>query len=502
MKPSPDFSRTQLTWIHLPSESRLPKYQLVYQAICQAILQGLLHRGERLPATRILAQTLGVSRNTVCQAYSQLVTEGYVASVGGGGHFIAKDLPDTLQTSDATPPISHAAVPPHGLSERAILAASLTGKPSSKPQPFMPGVPDFGELPLDLLARLMGKHLRQAKPANLAYSDPAGYGPFRKAIADYLKQCRGVLCQPDQVFITAGAQQGLDLIADVFLNPTDLVWMEDPGYQGAKNVFRAHGAHLQAKSLDSEGLELSRETHERPKLIYVTPSHQYPSGVTMSLVRRLNLLNLAQETGAWIVEDDYDSEFRFQGKPLPALQGLDPAARVIYVGTLSKVLFPSMRIGYLVIPKTLISTFKAIRAFHDSFPPVLIQSALAEFIEQGHFASHLRRMRVLYQERQACLINALQTHASTWLSLEPSPAGMHLVALAKQPMDDVALSEFASTAGLVLRPLSTFFLTEPKQSGFVLGFSGFSKASLVQGTLLLAKLLRDFAPTTGNQEED
>lgn len=482
-----------LTWIDL-EPGRQPKYEKLYQAIRKAVLNGQLPSNSRLPSTRQLAKSLELSRNTVIAAFEMLVAEGYLQAQQGAGHTVCENLPDPFFLVEPNADTASAPMDVN-LGQRGQWADQIQGKEDiGAPKAFSPGIPDYYQIPMDLLARFVGRHWRHAKADALGYAPPNGYAPLREAITQYLNTCRGVRCQPDQVFITSGAQQALDLIGQIFLNPGSPVWMENPGYQGARGMFQAHGAALEPRSIDSQGMVIAAPFQTKPKLIYVTPSHQYPLGVTMSLKRRLELLNFANSQGSWVIEDDYDSEFRYEGRPLPALQGLANATRVLYVGTFSKVLFPSLRVGYLVIPKNLVHVFSRARAFRDSSPPTLIQAALAEFIEKGHFISHLRRMRQAYRERQTYLRDLLQNQTKSWLTVDPTPAGMHLVARLRQTTNDKHLAEQAARVGLSLRALSDFYWHPPEQAGFVLGFAGFPKEKLQAAMEKLTNFLQKTCP--------
>lgn len=297
------------------------------------------------------------------------------------------------------------------------------------PRAFRPDVLALDEFPVALWSRLVGRRWRAATVAQLDYADPAGHGPLREAIASYLGAARGVRCAPAQVLITSGSQQGIDLAARALLNPGDPVWVEEPGYRGAKAALSAAGVSLHPVPVDDEGLRVDAGAAACPRarMAYVTPSHQYPTGATMSLARRLALLDWARRAGAWIVEDDYDSEYRYAGRPLPALQGLDTSGRVVYVGTFSKVLFPALRLGYVVAPDALIDAFARMQALVNRQIPTLDQAVLADFILDGHFARHIRRMRQLYAARQAALVEAVRRDLGDVIEVRSAEAGLHVV---------------------------------------------------------------------------
>jgi len=409
-----------------------PLQTQVFDQIRDAILQGRLAPGARLPSSRLLAAEMGVSRNTILAAYDRLYGEGYVEGRTGSGTRVSgvllEDLLTARNSSGQGAERPEPAGKTSGLNHRlGDLGSRRTALPA---RAFRPGVPDLDNFPFTHWSRLGAKFWRRPPADLLVSGDLAGYRPLRDAIAAYLGAVRGVHCSGDQVMVTSGAQQGLDLIARVLIDPGDRVWVEDPGYAGLRGAFLAAGAELVDVSVDNEGLSIDRGEALAPDAVLaaVTPSHQYPTGVTMSLARRLELLNWAAEAGAWILEDDYDSEFRYGGKPLSALQGLDGGSRVIYAGTFSKVLFPALRLGYLVLPQALVDPFLKVRAALDDQPSITMQPVLAQFIEDGQFAAHIRRMRALYEERQETLIRVIHTEADGVLDAAASEAGMHLVA--------------------------------------------------------------------------
>ncbi len=308
----------------------------------------------------------------------------------------------------------------------------------------------------------------------MAYGDAMGYLPFREAIAEYLGAVRGVRCEAAQILVTTGSQQALQISAQVLLDPEDRVWMEEPGYPGARQAFMTAGAQLIPVRVDHDGVnvaEMIRRGRDA-RVVYVTPSHQYPMGMTMSATRRVLLLNWAMRSGAWIIEDDYDSEYRFGSRPIASLQGLDTDGRVIYVGTFSKVMFPALRLGYVVVPKDLVPAFSAARDAADIFSPTLYQAVLTDFIREGHFARHIRRMRMLYMDRRRALVNAIQIQMGDMTEVIGAEAGMHLVALLPPGTDDVAVSRKAAQKGISAIPLSTCYLKRPTRGGLILGYGG------------------------------
>jgi GntR family transcriptional regulator/MocR family aminotransferase len=407
-------------------------FRQLYEGLRQSILDGRLAPGVRLPATRGLAEELGVSRNTVLNAYEQLLAEGYLEGKAGSGTYVPRTLPEEMLQVPATGRKRPTPRPRRRLSRRGELLAGSASKvlPSSGvPRPFRPGIPALDAFPFEIWHRLVARYHRHPTRDLLNYNYSAGHAPLRRAIAAHLGPARAVHCDPEQVLVISGAQQGLDLVARILLDSGDAVWMEDPGYRSARSALQGAEAVLVPVPVDSDGLDVAAGSARCPdaRLVYVSPSHQYPLGVTMSLSRRLALLDWARRADAWVVEDDYDSEFRYAGRPLAALQGLDRDGRVIYLGTFSKTLFPSLRLGYLVVPEDLVDSFMAARIVMDRQPSTLTQAVVANFIEEGHFLRHVRRMRTLYSERQEALLRAARRELDGVLDVRPCETGLHLM---------------------------------------------------------------------------
>jgi GntR family transcriptional regulator / MocR family aminotransferase len=475
-----------------PSLAIALHYQL-YEGIRSAILAGQLGANTRLPSSRALARDLGISRNTVLEAYAQLLAEGYIAGQVGSGTYVSPTLPDAVlqfQTTDNLP----RAIPARSPSQRGKLLAATPvsiSRDSGTLRAFRPGLPAFETFPFDAWSRLIARHWRQPPSELLSYGNPRGYPPLREAIAEYLIASRGVRCTPEQIIIVAGSQQGLDLATRVLLDVGDRAWIEDPGYMGARGALISAGAKIVPVPVDREGLDITWATSQCPaaRLVYITPSHQFPLGVTMSLPRRLALLEWAHRTGAWILEDDYDSEYRYTGRPLPALQGLDSENRTVYLGTLSKTLFPSLRVGYMVVPPDLIDPFVAAKALADRHAPSVEQAVLADFITEGHFARHIRRTRMLYAERQAVLVDAARRELNGLLRVEPAEAGMHLVAHSPHGVDDQLLAAKAAEYGVEAPALSTYGLAPERPRGLILGYAAFNQADIYEGVRRLRRAL-------------
>lgn len=455
----------------------------IFVQVQQAILTGRLAPGTRLPATRPLASELGVSRNTILGAFDRLVSEGYLEGRRGSGMQVSVVLPEHLlniRNRDKMAPTN-----PHAVGKLSRLSGQLSNPhyrsrhtPSGL-RAFRPGLPDLEHFPFKIWSRTLARFWRHPPHDLLLTGDLGGYRPLRASIAAYLNNVRGINCRTEQVFITSGAQQALDLIARVIIDPGDDVWVENPGYAGLRSTFTAAEAVINPISVDTQGLSVTEGRQKAPDAVLaaVTPSHQYPLGITMSLSRRLELLDWAKEANAWILEDDYDSDFRYAGKPLSALQGLDDSGRVIYVGTFSKVLFPSLRLGYVVVPQALLGPFTEMRAAIDDYPALALQPVLHAFMEEGHFASHIRKLRRLYAERQEMLISALKSHAEGLLSTSPHEAGTHLVASLNPAYEisDLEAARRAGAVGLVTPALSSFYDGDVKREGLLLGYAGLNE---------------------------
>ncbi len=491
---------TSFAAIDLNPELSTPLYRQLYDKLRDAILTRQLMGGTRLPSTRVLAAELNISRNTVMTAFEQLLAEGYLTGKVGAGTYVAHVLPEDLLYANgyAAKIVTHTPTAKgRRLSERstAFLNARLTTASNLEaPIPFRPGTPAYAEFPFEIWARLTQQQLQNPGPNLLGYAEPAGYQPLREAIAGYLWALRGVRCEAAQVIIVAGSQQALDLAARVLLDSGDTACIEDPGYLGARNALQSAGAHLWPVSVDNDGLDVASLNDVPPntRLVYVSPSHQYPLGVTMSLARRLALLEWANQQGAWILEDDYDSEYRYSSRPLAALQGLDGEGRVIYIGTFSKVLFPALRLGYMVVPADLAPVFVAARAVTDRHSPTLEQAIVSDFIAEGHFARHIRKMRMLYAERQAVLVAAAQSELTGLLEVKPAQAGMHIVGWLPPHITDTAASQRAAALGVEVPALSAYALKPYPRGGLLLGYAGYNQAQIVAGISQLKAALQTF----------
>lgn len=482
----------------LDPASSVPLHRQIYFEIRGAILDGRLRPGTRLPASRSLARDLAVSRNTVMSAFDQLSAEGYIEGQVGAGSFVPTHLPQDL-ISGQRPGVGQESVVPSCRvypSKRAAKLLALAGRIEPRVA-FTPGLPELDRFPFKEWARLLGRHWRRPARDLLISNAPGGYPPLCEAITNYLATARAVFCRPEQVIITSGSRQALDLAARVLIDPGDPVWIEDPGYRPTGSVLGAAGARLVPVPIDDEGLSCieGQQLEPGPRMICISPSHQYPLGITMSLKRRLELLEVARDAGSFVLEDDYDSEYRYAGRPLAALQGLDQDGRVIYLGTFSKVMFPGIRLGYVVVPDHLLDAFLRIRTLIDAHPSSIGQAALAGFIEEGHLASHIRRMRPLYQERQETLIAALGK-VTDKLDLSKADAGMHLVAGLKDGLDDREIAMKARERGIQAPALSTYFHGQAARSGLVLGYAGVDGDNIAKAAKELAAVMGEITTKT------
>nr|WP_281505989.1 PLP-dependent aminotransferase family protein [Chromohalobacter nigrandesensis] len=468
--------------------------QRLYGALRSGIQQGQLSPGSALPSSRQLASSLGIGRNTVLGAVDRLIAEGFLVSRPGAGVFVADWQWGTQQDLEI-PSLTNVA-----LSRRGERLLEFTAPSSERHTAFAPGVPALDRFPRERWQRLLRRHQQRAPMEWFDYQNAGGVNALRKALCDYLRLSRSVRCHPEQILITQGAQQGFELIARLLADVGDSVWMEEPGYGGAQACFASAGLTLQPVPVDGDGLNVASLPAETPppKLIYVTPSHQYPSGATLPLSRRTALLALAQRHDAWIIEDDYDSEFRYTSAPIASLQGLMENAPVIYVGTFSKVLYPGLRLGYLVLPPSLVATFQRINARLHREGQYIAQAALADFIGEGHFSRHVARMRKCYRHRQAALRQALAPAVSRGLELSSGHAGMHLVAYLQSHALERELVHRGKQAGLRLSPLSGFYLQAPGQPGLVLGYAGATEAEIERAGRWLSETWRSLTRDVSN----
>ena len=448
-------------------------HRQIYDAYRAAILDGSLHPRQRIPSSRSLASELGVSRFPVLNAYAQLLAEGYLESRIGAGTLVSRSLPEQL-TLCASSKVRFA---PSSSGPRPFVHRPLLVRRESSP-PWLAGWGAFGvgqvavdQFPLNVWSSLIARRCRSMDTKSFHYGDQMGSEALRETLASYLRTARSLHCEVGQVMITSGSQHALEISARVLLDSKSSVWIEEPCYRLAREVFVLTGCHLVPVPVDQEGLDVVAgiKRCRKARAAFVTPSHQFPLGVTMSATRRFQLLDWAQRTGSWIIEDDYDAEYRYESLPIASLQGLDANARVIYIGTFSKVLFPSLRLGYVVIPPDLVDHFLAIRRAMDLGPPTFHQEVVADFIAEGHFARHLRRMRVLYSERRQVLVDSIGKELGSKVRVLGDEAGMHLAVTLPNGSRDTEIAERAARQDLRIWPLSTSYLGEAN-SGFILGF--------------------------------
>jgi GntR family transcriptional regulator / MocR family aminotransferase len=469
---------------------KLTQQNLLYESLRRAILDGDIRHGSQLIPTRSLAEQLGIARNSVLYAYERLTEEGFVSASRHGSvvSMVSRAV------SPPAPQVDSAGVPLSRLSRRvADLPRERTR--ANDPTPFRPGVPALNEFPMAQWRSSMERAWRSIDPRELDYRNNAGHPALRRAIAEYVRVSRGVRCSAEQVLITSGTQASLDLCACMLADPGDRVWMEDPGYHGAKAAFQAAGLSLEPIPVDAAGIAPTEDQWQRvpPHLIYITPSHQYPLGSVLSLERRWSIIERAIERGAWIIEDDYDSELRHNGPPLPSIQGLTANAPVIYLGTFSKTIFPALRMGFMIVPA---HVAKEVDTAHSELARqgrVAEQMALADFIESGKYARHLRRMRRLYQERRAALVAALERHMGDLVTVSSDSGGMHLTVRLDVPLRDVDVTETTRAHGLTVAPLSTFCdsrTDSTRYNGFMLGYAGIAPADADALVARLAQIVR------------
>jgi len=468
-------------------DRKAPKalHRQIYDSYRAAIVDCRLHPGQRIPSTRVLASEIGVSRFPILNAYAQLLAEGYFESRVGAGTVVSSSLPDQL-TSSRPPNAPHSAARsgPRAVARRSPILPGIEAMPwMVNWGAFRVGQVAFDQFPLHVWSTLVARQCRGMNAQSAHYGSLMGSTALREAIAGYLKTARSVRCEAEQVMIVNGSQQALEIATRVLLNPGSRVWMEDPGYRLARDVFALNGCDVVPVRVDTEGLDVAAGIKKcrKAQAAFVTPSHQFPLGVTMSASRRLQLVDWAQQSGSWIIEDDYDSEYRFESLPIASLQGLDANSRVIYIGTFSKVLFPSLRLGYLVIPPDLVDRFHMCRRVMDLGPPTLTQEVLADFIVEGHFARHIRRMRVLYGELRRVLVSRLTEDLGSMVEIVGDEAGMHLALMLQTDHRDTEISQRAVRHSLSIWPLSHFYFGEPRQ-GFILGF-GATKMNEIPGAV-------------------
>ena len=470
--------------ISVRRDSPTPLHRQIYEEWRKGILAGRFRHGDRVPSTRDLAATLEVSRSTVTEAYDQLIAEGYLESTHGAGTFVCHELPDQWLGPRRMPANGPVPMPPIRLSRFGARLREQFHYPRTPPDfiNLSHATPDLRHFPFPVWRRLLARRFRETTHRLFDYAEhSAGYELLRREIAAYVGRSRAVRCRPGQVIIVNGSQQGLDLCARVLLDPGDTVALENPGYRGAIRTFAAHGARMNAVRLDADGIVVA-EIGRKARLVYVTPSHQFPTGVSMSLSRRLHLIEWARRSEAVIVEDDYDSEYRYVGAPLPALQGLADGVAAVYLGTFSKVMFPSLRIGYMIVPEQLIKPFASAKWLADRQTPLLEQAALADFIREGHLERHVRRMRRIYGRRREVMLESLERHFGASAAFSGDAAGMHILVR----LDEPGILARATRNKVMLTDSAISYLTDAPNNEYVFAFSALSERVIREGVKRLA----------------
>jgi GntR family transcriptional regulator / MocR family aminotransferase len=486
-------------WLHeaLERGGPQPMHRQLHNLLLQAVLEGRLRAGTQLPSSRLLAKELGVARNTVIAVYEHLAAQGCLKTEHGSGTYVADLAGDLMERPTSTKPASRAgrrvsaALPRLSARGRRVLAD--LGFSARQWGAFMPGVPDVTEFPARVWARLHTRHWRNVIPERLSYAPEGGLPALRTALAEHLRTARSVQCAPEQVIITTGIHQSVDLAVRLLADPGERVWVEEPCYWGLRSALKSLDLVLEPVAVDEEGMNLTKARRNRPapRFVLVTPSHQYPLGMVMSLKRRQALLDYCRRNGTWIIEDDYDSEFRYSTRPIACLQGLDRDGLVHYVGSFSKMLFPGLRVGFLVAPPALAETFAQASAELFREGQLQQQAMLADFIGEGHLSSHIRRMRGLYSPRRECLLEAIHGHFGSHLAISGDYAGLHLVLYLPQNVDDNAVAREAAAAGVIVRPLSRYYSVQRSaRRGLLLGYACVREPDIAPAFAILARVLR------------
>lgn len=482
--------------IKIDATASTPMYRQLEEQLKLSILEGRLTPGEKLPSSRQLSHDLQVSRNTVKNAFHQLIAEGYLVTTVGSGTCVNDDLPEASQTpSDGSGKNAQTGAPLPRTSFSDNLAPFKNWMDTAairQTRPFVSHTPAIDMFPRNTWAKLSVKRARQISAGSLDRGDPRGYKPLRQAIVDYVGKARGFTCSEAQTLVTAGAQQALDLVAKLVIERGDIVCMEDPCYTPAKVLFELAGARVITIPVDEQGIDTRLLNQKVPeaKLIYVTPNSHFPLTMTMSLQRRLDLIAWARNSGATILEDDYNGEYRYSGRPLPALRSIvPPDIPAIYIGSFSKLLFPSLRCGYMILPPANVEDFTTVRWLSDRHSPILEQAIMADFIDEGHFARHVRRMRSLYAKRQAACVSAFQQHLGHVLTVAASDVGLHVIGWLRADVSEQQLLSAAKQANVDLAPLSIYYSKPPEKTGVIIGYAPYSEKQILRATLKLRAAL-------------
>jgi GntR family transcriptional regulator / MocR family aminotransferase len=480
--------------IAVDRKAKDPLHKQIYDAYRAMIVDRRVRAGQQIPSTRTLASELKISRIPVLMAYSQLLAEGYFEARQGAGTFVCSSLPDqvTWNASGATRS-TQARSGPRAVGQRALLLPPYRKVPWLRGLgPFSVSQPAYDQFPFQIWSSLIMRHCRNPHASELHYGEAMGSEGLREAICTYLGTARAVRCDPQQIMIVSGSQQALEISSRVLLDAGSAVWMEEPGYWLTRQVLTAAGCRLVPVPVDNEGMDVAAgiKACRKARAVFVAPSHQYPIGATMSASRRLQLLAWAESSGSWIIEDDYDSAYRYGSMPIASLQGLDSNSRVIYIGTFSKTLFPSLRLGYALIPPDLVDRFAAVRYAMDISSPYFFQAVLTDFIKEGHYERHIRRMRLLYDRRRQALATALHQEFGSALEVLGAEAGMHLAVTLPKGFRDLEITQHAARERLWLAPLSPAYLGKASRQGFILGFGSTPASQMAHAVRHLKTVIR------------
>jgi len=473
--------RLSLDILSVDRSSDEPMHRQIYEALRRFILDGQIVPHTLLPSTRSLAEDLRVGRNTVIAAYDQLLAEGFIEARTGSGTWVAP-----IKQARTNAPRTKTGCGARRLSARGETIVN-------GPQPprnagvinFHPGVPETASFPFSIWSSMLARNSRSRDESLLIFLSYAGHLGLRSTIASYIGVSRGIDCTPEQVIVVTGAQAALDLVSRVLMDEGDHVWMEEPGYRGAKSAFLAAGANLAPLRVSRRGWNLSDPNLPPPRLIYVTPSCQWPFGTIMRIEERLELLDIAERHGAWIIEDDFDGEYRYRGRPVPALRGLDNANHVVYIGSFGKTLLPALRVGYLIVPPELVEAFDKAVSITGQFAPLLLQATINDFIKQGYFATHLKRMRRLYARRQAHFVQLCREHLGEWVTVTENDSGMQLLASFKRPLNDIDVVAAAVKEGLDVQAVSIDYHSTEPEHGLLLGYTSMDERQILRAVLAL-----------------
>ncbi|HXJ84187.1 MAG TPA: PLP-dependent aminotransferase family protein [Candidatus Methylomirabilis sp.] len=480
----------------LDRTSAIPLFRQVYLQIRSAIVSRALAPGLRLPSSRRLASRLEIARASVISAYEQLLAEGYIVGKARSGTFISSDLPAPIESRSAARGRPRLARLPLVSARFQAFERVRVFPAESDATPFNMGRTRLDARSIEAWRKLTSQVVRSLGAIHLGYSDPQGLPQLRQTVCEYLRAARAVRCDPDQIIVTTGTQSAIDLAIRILLDREAEVWVEDPCYPVTYQALETAGVRIRHVPVDAHGMDVraGMRIAPRARAAFVTASHQFPLGVALTMPRRLDLLAWAREVGAWIIEDDYASEFRYSGRPLASLQGLDDAERTIYVGTLNKALFPGLRLGYMVVPPSLLRAFRSARYLIDRQPSSLEQTVVAEFMRQGHFASHLRRTRLLYRNQRDALVAELARRAGDHVEVDVPDQGMHLIAYVRDPRSDTTIEAAARQRGIAVRAIRPMYKKARPRSGLMLGFSGFSCEAIRAAATRLAKIIESAHP--------